>query len=294
MRNQTLWHVPVLSGLILGLAIGLIYAWLLAPVQFYDTAPDRLRADLKQEYILLICESYAADGDWEETLDRLATLGEPDIQTTILTMAEQAIEQGKPVNTIRHLAAVASRMGETSPALARFLPTSLPQSSPTPRTLLATFTPTPPLPPTVTPTPMPTPLPTFTLPPHTPSPTPGWQYRLLAQQTVCDPDRPEPMIQIIVRGADGEGVSGEKIVVSWGTESSTLFTGLKPELGWGYADITIKPETSYAVHLEAGSEQASGIQTSPCNSSAGPRMTSIRLIFERIDAAPQASKKGQP
>jgi len=280
MNRQTLWHVPILAGLLLGLAMGLIYTWLIAPVQYYNTAPDRLRAGLKEEYILLICETYAADGDWPAAQERLAQLGDPDIAATILELAERAIEQGKPVSAIRYLASVAGRLGVSSPAVVHFMPTRPPTPSPAPETILATFTPTLPPLPTVTFTPPPPAPPTFTPPPTS---TPRWRYQLLAQQKICDYDRSEPLLQVIVRDAEGNDVSGAEVVITWGTESTHLFTGFKPELGRGYADLIIEPEVSYAVHLAAGSEEASGIQATPCNSSAGPRLLSTRLVFEEIE-----------
>jgi hypothetical protein len=274
-----LWHVPILAGLFVGLALGLIYTWLIEPVQYYDTPPDRLRADLTEEYILLICEAYAADEDWTATQKRLATLDDPDIAATILDLTERAIEQGKPVSTIRHLASVAAGLGVSNPSLAFFLPTRPASPSPTAPRAMATFTPTPPALPTVTATPLPTSPPTFT---PQPSPTPSLRYRLLAQQQICDHTRPDPLLQIIIRDAEGNGISGEQVTVSWDGQETTLFSGFKPELGSGYSDLVIQPDISYAVSLASGSESVSGIQTSPCTSSEGPRLLSIRLIFEEI------------
>jgi hypothetical protein len=278
MKESDLWHVPLLSGLVLGLVLGLVYTWLVDPVQFYNTAPDRLRSDLKAEYILLISEAYAADGDWHAAQERLADLGDPAIAHTVARLAEEAIAQGRSVTTVRHLAVLAGRLGASSPALAPFVPTPSLRATPTSVAVLATFTPAPA---TATPTPTPT---------HTPSPTPTVRptatpvlaYRLLTQQRICDADREQPLLQVVVRNADGQEIPGAEILVTWADETARLFTGLKPELGLGYADLIIRPESTYAVRLADGSQEASGIHASPCNSSAGPRLLSTRLIFERI------------
>ncbi len=283
MQRPTLWHVPILAGLLLGLVLALIYTWLIAPVQFYDTAPDRLRPDLKEGYILLICEAFAADGDWPTARRRLDGLGNPDIARTILEMAERAIEEGQAVSTIRHLAAVAAELGAEDPALAFFMPTRPVTPSPPPPTKLATFTPTLPPAPTPTATPLPTSMPTLT---PSPSPTPGWRFELLAQQQICDPDRPLPVIQVIVRDTEGEEISGAEVVISWDGKESSIITGFKPELGAGYADQIIEPEISYAVHLAEGSEEVSGIQTDSCTSREGLRLLSTRLIFREIGSGP--------
>lgn len=279
MKRSTLWHVPVLAGLVLGLAVGLIYTWLIAPVQYYDTAPDRLRAELKEAYILLICEAYAVDGDWPTARRRLDGLGDPELGTTILNLAERAIELGQAVSTVRHLAAVADQLGASNPALAFFMPTRPATPSPPPAPELATFTPTHQALPTATATPLPTSMPTLT---PEPTPTPGWRFQLLAQQQICDPDRPQPTLQIIVRDVDGVDLSGAEVIISWDGHETTLITGFKPELGSGYADLIIEPEISYGVHLTDGSEEVSGIQTAACTSRTGARLLSTRLVFEEI------------
>ena len=278
MRQSVLWHVPLLSGLVLGLVLGLVYAWLIEPVQYYDTSPDLLREDLKREYILLISETYAADGDWHAAQARLADLGDPDIAHTLLQLTEQAIAEGRPVATVRHLAALATRLGASSPAVAAFVPTRSIRPTATPLTVLATFTPAPATP-TPTPTVTLTPSPSPTL---RPTATPRLHYRLVAQQRICDAGREEPLLQVVVRDAAGDGIAGVEILVTWGDETARLYTGLKPELGRGYADLVMRPEASYAVRLAEGSAEASGIQAAACASSAGPRLLSTRVTFQRI------------
>jgi hypothetical protein len=278
MKESSLWHVPLLSGLVLGLVLGLVYTWVVDPVQYYDTAPDRLREDLKQEYIILISDTYAADGDWNAAQERLADLGDPDIAHTVLQLTEQVIADGRPVATVRHLAALAGQLGASSPAVAAFVPTRSVRATPTSVALIATFTPAPATPtPSPTLTPTPSPMPTIR-----PTATPVLLYRLLTQQRICDPDRDEPLLQVVVRDPGGAEIPGAEIVIAWGEETEHLFTGLKPELGLGYADLVMRAETTYAVRLAEGSEAASGIHASPCNSSNGPRLLSTRLIFERV------------
>jgi hypothetical protein len=278
MKQSSLWHVPLLSGLVLGLVLGLVYTWIIDPVQFYNTAPDRLREDLKQEYIILIGDTYAADGDWSAAQERLADLGDPDIAHTVLRLTEQAIADGRPVATVRHLAVLAGQLGASSPAVAAFVPTRSIRATPTSVAVIATFTPAPATPsPTPTTAPTPSPMPTIR-----PTATPVLLYRLLTQQRICEPDREQPLLQVVVRDATGDEIPGAEILVTWGEQTERLFTGLKPELGLGYADLVMRPETTYAVQLAHGSEAASGIHASACNSSNGPRLLSTRLIFERI------------
>ena len=64
-----------LIGLVIGLALGLGYAWRIQPVAYYDTAPDSLRQDYRVDYVLMVAQSYQGDGDLQLALLRLAALG---------------------------------------------------------------------------------------------------------------------------------------------------------------------------------------------------------------------------
>ncbi len=41
MNRQSLWHVPLLTGLVVGVGLGLIYTWLISPVQYYRHHPGQ-------------------------------------------------------------------------------------------------------------------------------------------------------------------------------------------------------------------------------------------------------------
>jgi len=66
----------VALGLVVGLSLGLFYAWLVDPVEYYDTDPADLRPDLRDDYLLLIAMSYDLTGDLARAQARLATLGD--------------------------------------------------------------------------------------------------------------------------------------------------------------------------------------------------------------------------
>jgi hypothetical protein len=60
----------------LGLAAGLYYGWVINPVEYVNTTPDSLRADYKADYVLMVAESYNANGDLNLAVQRLALLGD--------------------------------------------------------------------------------------------------------------------------------------------------------------------------------------------------------------------------
>lgn len=62
--------------LILGIGIGLLYGWVIDPVEYVDTYPDSLRQDYKTDYVLMVAEAYQAEGDLKLAVERLKFLGE--------------------------------------------------------------------------------------------------------------------------------------------------------------------------------------------------------------------------
>ena len=69
--------------------------------------------------------------------------------------------------------------------------------------------------------------------------------------------------------ATGEPEPGVELLISWQGGQESVFTGLKPELGQGYADFTIAGGVSYSVGPAQGGELASGLTVQNCRSAAG-------------------------
>jgi hypothetical protein len=57
------WYL--LTGLGIGIAIGVWVGWSIAPVQYADTLPATLRSDFKDQYRYMIAASYSATGNLE-------------------------------------------------------------------------------------------------------------------------------------------------------------------------------------------------------------------------------------
>lgn len=60
---------------VLGIGVGLLYGWVINPVKYVDTTPAKLRSDYQTDYILMVAESYQAEGDLDLAARRLAVLG---------------------------------------------------------------------------------------------------------------------------------------------------------------------------------------------------------------------------
>jgi len=66
---------PILIVAILGVALGLVYGWVIDPVQYTDITPDALRIDYRTDYVLMVAEAFQAEQDHELAAQRLAVLG---------------------------------------------------------------------------------------------------------------------------------------------------------------------------------------------------------------------------
>ncbi len=64
------------AALIAGIALGVLYAWVIQPVQLVDADISQLREDLRVDYLRMVIGSYATDSDAEEAIQRYESLGE--------------------------------------------------------------------------------------------------------------------------------------------------------------------------------------------------------------------------
>ena len=68
------WLLFALSILV-GVGLGLLYGWVISPVEYVDTSPDSLRADYRADYVLMVAEVYQSEQDTQQAVRRLALLG---------------------------------------------------------------------------------------------------------------------------------------------------------------------------------------------------------------------------
>lgn len=68
--------VVVILALIVGLALGLLYAWVVNPVEWINGVPSQMRQDLQIDYLRMVIDSYSLNNDAELANQRYALLGE--------------------------------------------------------------------------------------------------------------------------------------------------------------------------------------------------------------------------
>lgn len=318
-ENRGSWYL--LTGVIIGIGLGLLVSWVFWPIRYRDNAPATLSEEYKDRYRALIAAAYMASGDIERARSRLKLLGDPDMAVALIAQAQRGLAEGRPEAEVRALSLLGLTLGSgqgPTPDVT-FPPTLTPPPLPTAQatatrteTLIPSpvvaWTPTPantpdsaslllthtvptnavpsgqagtPTPPTGTPTP---PLPTFTIAPtSTPTPTltPGQPFRLAQKQVVCNPDLGQPMIQVQVHNASGAPMAGVEGFVFWDGGSDRFITGLKPEMGLGYADFVMKQDLVYTIQLVNG-EPVRDLSVNQCTNAAGSQyLGGWLLVFEQ-------------
>lgn len=266
----------LLTGLLIGLGIGLLVSLLILPTRYTDTTPDSLAPQYKDAYRILIARAYLADNDLGRAWARLSLLRDASPRDVLNEQARLLAMDSTTLPDARALARLAAALGQPQPAMQTLLPQatpSLPVGSPQPTldqtqavrspTPLPTATPllspTPTRTPTVTPTPRSSPTPTATL---------GTPFQLKDSQPACDLNAPNwdtlSLIEINVLDAAGNPVPGVRVIVSWEGGQDLFYTGLYPEIGPGYADFTMQPDTTYSVQVGEGGEVATDISAPNC------------------------------
>jgi len=98
--------IPILLFFILGIALGLVYGWVVSPVQYTDITPDGLRVDYRTDYVLMVAEAYRSEQDPALAARRLAVLGSQApalIAEDAYNYARQAGYEASDLSTIQEL-----------------------------------------------------------------------------------------------------------------------------------------------------------------------------------------------
>jgi len=285
------WDVLIM--LLAGVGLGLAYAWIISPLSVIDSAPTALRTDFKDQYRSAIAASFGATGNLPRTEARLALLGDADAVEALNSQAQRMIASGE-FTQADQLAALAMALENES--VVALLPTDTADPAELePFTTFSAPSDEPPFPSAETPevadTPIsetqsiqtqpvvlnPTPRPT-----RTPVPTLGTPFSLIAQDTVCDTAFPDGLLQVVVFNSSRRQVTGAKIIITWENGEDQFFTGLKPEVGNGYADFVMSPNVTYTLRLAVGSDVADGLIAPTCQTPSGETfLGGLKLTFQQ-------------
>ena len=304
------WYI--LTAVVVGIGLGLLYSWIISPVKFVDTPPVSLREDYKERYRAAIAAAYQATGNLERAKDRLELLGDGDSAVILVAQAQRTLADNGSILEAQALANLAAALGQaptpypTQPQNTTTLapshtltqtgspsptpePTNTPTDTPTDvitptSTLSSTMIVTsgPSSTPTITRTPQPSQTASTTLPPTltwTPTATLAPPFVLDNLVEVCNPVITEPQIQVFVSNAAGVGIPGVEIIITWNGGEEHFFTGLKPDIDIGYADFVMEPEVFYVLQVAEGGQLITDLTAPQCISGEEPYWGSLRLVF---------------
>ncbi len=107
------WYL--ITGVVLGIILGILFAWVISPVEYVDTAPESLTNEFKDQYRVLIASAYVANGDLVRAKARLGLLGEADIYLVVAEQAQQMLAEGGSVEEAQALGRLALALGQGIP-----------------------------------------------------------------------------------------------------------------------------------------------------------------------------------
>lgn len=289
----------IFIGMIAGLIIGLIFTWLIIPIEYYDTWPPMMDQQHQQDWVAMTAIGYGVEGNWERTLTRLSGIDKPLIQQVLASLIEDSMNAAYPMDVLKRMAELGDYYAVDSPAVKVLLSQDTeiaPTYEPVP-TATMTVTPLPthtPIPPTYTPWPTYTP---------TPSPTPlvitetFVPFTIISQTLGCA-DVPSIGISLqlsqtvtLRREAVIEQVPqpGREIWLIWEAGADRAVTGFKPDYGLGYADFDIEPGWTYNIYIDqpTGAPLLS-IQAEPCILPGEPASSWTTRVLTIQETLPEA------
>jgi hypothetical protein len=272
-----------------GIGLGLLYAWMIAPVRYINTTPNTLRADFKDQYRMLIAASYASTHDLARAKSRLGLLGDADPVQALTAQAQRMLASGQPFDVVQQVALLAD---DLQSGVVHIPPTAITETNISAEP--PTSTPSAPLPETETPQATPAESPTTEIvntiipltitprPTHTPTPTAGAPFVLLSNDKVCNPNLTDGLMQISVIDSRHHQMPGVEIIITWDGGEEHFFTGFKPEIANGYADYAMQPNVTYTVRIAASGTPIPDLIAPACTDSGGQTYTGgLHLTFQQ-------------
>ncbi len=266
-QNRGNWYL--LTGLILGLALGMIYTWVISPIREVDTHPNLLRDDYKDIYRSLISRAYQANNNLPRAEARLELIGDDAPALALAAQAQRFLAENGDNEMAKVLANLSAALQISSGPAATPIPPTVSAISEDETSngsnsgsnsendgqdsATSTREPT-----------------SEALSAPTPSPTSSPPFILQESWPICDPTLGETLIQVIATDGSGKGVPGITLKISLGTNSSEVFyTGLKPELGLGYADYLAEPGLTYQLEVPDSGLVITDIEVPTCQTESG-------------------------
>ncbi len=256
MSSSRTWYIfAALISFILGILFALIWAWGIVPIEFKNADLADLRAAVQDDYVRMVGLTYETDGNLEAAQRRLARLHLLNPAQTFTDLIERETRNPTNLATTDALIHLSQALGYKLPYTAR-RPAPGPKGTPT--TILVVATPV----------------------------AAALSFSLLEHTPLTCADEPETArLRLFVRDAAGRDLPNIALEIRSGDASETVYTGLKPERGLGYADYDVLPG-KYTVrvleaHQDAAINLVIGEPPANCRTDKGATPRGWKLIFQQ-------------
>lgn len=285
-RTYVSWW-GIFFGMAIGITLGLLYAWQVAPIEEFDTEAYQLRPEDKNHFVVAIMLEYQQSSDLGRAVGKLVDLKLSDdpIQAVANVACELArtgyVDSTSGLNAVRAMKTFYQLQGRSGCA-DTYIP-DISSESQVVEVIVPTNTPTIPPPPSKTPTPD---LGQVSATPPVrivPTIAPQRDFEGTIASTFCDPQI-SGLIEVFVVQLNGDGIPGEVVRVRWDDGDDSFVTGLKPERGDSYADFQMQDGLGYIIDMPGLSDPiASPLVAEPCFTENGDEATkSYRVVFRQI------------
>jgi hypothetical protein len=248
--------VAALISLITGIALGLLLTWVILPVEFKNAELADLRPSLKDDYVRMISLAYETDGDVAVAQQRLTTLNLVNPAQTVNDLIEGEIRNANDPAAQDALIHLSQALGFKLPYTA-LRPAPRPRGG-TPITIAVVATPAARVP----------------------------RFALVEHAQLSCADEPESAyLKFFVRDATGHDLPNIAIEIRGKDIIETIYTGLKPERGVGYADYETAPGTYAVTILNSQTETIAnlviGEMPANCKADRGATPRGWKLVFQQ-------------
>jgi len=95
--------IKIIVAAIIGISLGLVYGWVIEPVEFTNLTPSLLREDYRADYVLMVAEAYHGEINANVAARRLAVLSSEAPVVIVTSTIEYAQINGFTQNEINSL-----------------------------------------------------------------------------------------------------------------------------------------------------------------------------------------------
>ena len=120
-RAARRWVTWAALGVAVGLSLGFATGWWWWPVEYTNTAPNALRQDHADDYVLMVATAFEVEEDLEQAQERLKLLDAEEPAAPVIELAERLVEAGGDARDVTRLARLAGALGSTTSILAPYL-----------------------------------------------------------------------------------------------------------------------------------------------------------------------------